>query len=76
MTIQLQGLTQQQVQIADMIWSCDTQEAVDRLIRNLPPAYRQDAVTLHHLIVLECLEPYLDHYEQDAQDLIDRCSHS
>ena len=73
MTITLEGLTKQQRQIADMIWSCDSQEAVDRLIRNLPPEYQRDAVTVHQLMIAAVMDEYQEGITEDVQAIIDRC---
>jgi hypothetical protein len=56
--ITLEGLTQQQVQIAEMLWKCHSLEDVDRLVRNMPPSYRQDAVTLKELLIAAGLDSY------------------
>lgn len=72
MTITLEGLTRQQYQIADMIWSCESQEDVDRLIRNLPAAYKQDAVTVHTLMIAAVMDQY-EVITDDVKELIDRC---
>ena len=69
MTITLEGLTPQQYQIADMIWSCQSQEDVDRLIRCLPPAYKQDAVTVHTLMIAAVMDQHED-ITDDVKDLI------
>ncbi len=60
MTIELHGLTRQQHQIADMIWSCDSQQDVDQLIRNLPTAYQRDAVAIHQLMIAAVLDQYME----------------
>jgi len=72
MTITLQGLTQQQHQIADMIWQCDSQEDVDQLIRNLPPAYKRDAETIHQLMIAAVFDQYED-IDEYTKTLIDHC---
>lgn len=72
MSIQLHGLTRQQHQIADMIWSCESQEDVDRLIRNLPPAYKKDAVVIHELMIAAVMDQYME-ITEDVQAAIDRC---
>ncbi len=72
MTIQLEGLTRQQYQIADMIWSCENQEDVDRLIRNLPQGYKQDAVTIHQLMIAAVMDQY-EGITDDVKECIDRC---
>ena len=73
MTIQLHGLTKQQYQIADMIWSCESQTDVDRLIQNLPEAYQQDAVVIHQLMIAAVMDTYED-ITDDVKDIIDRVS--
>ncbi len=72
MTIQLEGLTRQQYQIADMIWSCENQEDVDRLIRNLPQGYKQDAVVIHQLMIAAVMDQY-EGITDDVKACIDRC---
>jgi hypothetical protein len=74
MSITLEGLTEQQRQIADLIWNCDTQADVDQLIRSLPPAYKQDAETVHELMIAAVMDSY-EGVTEDVKDLISRiCS--
>lgn len=54
--ITLEGLTQQQMQIAEMLWKCNSLEDVDRLVRNMPPSYRQDAVLVKELLIAAGLD--------------------
>ena len=54
--ITLEGLSQQQVQIAEMLWKCNSLEDVDRLVRNMPPTYRQDAVLVKELLIATGLD--------------------
>jgi hypothetical protein len=54
--ITLEGLSQQQVQIAEMLWKCNSLGDVDRLVRNMPPAYRQDAVLVKELLIAAGLD--------------------
>ena len=75
MSITLTGLTKQQSQIADLIWSCDTQEAVRRLIENLPPEYKRDAVSVHELMIAAVFDDY-EEITEDVKTLIDRCRSS
>ena len=72
MTITLQGLTRQQYQIADMIWSCDSQQDVAQLMRALPPAYKQDAITVHELMIAAVMDQHME-ITEDVKDLIDHC---
>ncbi len=69
MSITLEGLTKQQYQIADMIWSCESQEDVERLIRNMPPAYKQDAVTVHTLMIAAVFDQH-EEITDDVKDII------
>jgi hypothetical protein len=64
--ITLEGLSQQQVQIAEMLWKCNSLEDVDRLVRNMPPTYRQDAVLVKELLIAAGLD------EVQETDLADR----
>jgi hypothetical protein len=54
--ITLEGLTQQQVQIAEMLWKCNSLEDVDRLVRNMPDTYRKDAMVLKELMIAASLD--------------------
>ena len=54
--ITLDGLSQQQVQIAEMLWKCNSLEDVNRLVRNMPPTYRQDAVLVKELLIAAGLD--------------------
>jgi hypothetical protein len=69
MTITLEGLTKQQYQIADMIWSCDSQEAVEQLLRAMPEQYKKDAVTVHTLMIAAVMDQHED-ITEDVKDLI------
>ena len=73
--ITIQGLTKQQYQIADMIWSCDSQEDVDRLIQNLPVSYKKDAVVIHQMMIAAVMDQY-EEITEDVQTVIDRIRHS
>jgi len=64
--ITLEGLSQQQMQIAEMLWKCNSLEDVDRLVRNMPPTYRQDAVLVKELLIAAGLD------EVQETDLADR----
>ena len=64
--ITLEGLSQQQIQIAEMLWKCNSLEDVDRLVRNMPPSYRQDAVLVKELLIAASLD------EVQETDLADR----
>ncbi len=69
MTIELQGLTKQQYQIADLLWNCESQEAVEQLKQNLPAAYRRDAETIHQLMIAAVMDQY-ETVTDDVRELI------
>ncbi len=75
MSITLEGLSKQQYQIADMIWSCESQEDVDRLIRNLPESYKRDAVVIHQLMIAAVMDQYTE-VDDYAKAVIDRARSS
>lgn len=56
--IKLEGLTERQVQIAEMLWKCNSLEDVDRLVRNMPESYRKDAVILREMMIAASLDSY------------------
>lgn len=72
MTIQLEGLTRQQYQIADLLWSCDSQEAVTAMIAAMPAGYKQDAVTIHQLMIAAVMDQY-EGVTEDVKAAILRC---
>ncbi len=70
MTIQLQGLTQQQYQLAELLWNCASQEDVDLLKRSLPASHKQDAETIHQLMIAAVFDDY-DEITADVRSLIE-----
>lgn len=75
MTITIEGLSPQQRQIADLLWSCDSQEAVQLLITNMPPAYRKDAVSVHQLMIAAAMDQY-EGITDDVKTIIDHVRYS
>lgn len=67
--ITIQGLSPRQYQLADQIWSCDSQEDVKRFIAALPGEYKQDAELVHDLMVAAVFDEQLE-ITQDVADLI------
>ena len=75
MTITIQGLTDRQRQLCDLMWSCRDLEQVRTLIRALPTVEdQQQAETLMQVIIHESLEDQggLNDYAEDCADVIDR----
>ena len=54
--IKLEGLSKQDVQICRLLWACDTLEAVDTMVRAMPPAYKQRAVVMRELMTAAQLD--------------------
>lgn len=74
MTISLEGLTQQQYQIADLLWNCDSQQQVEALLASMPAQYKQDAVSIHQLMIAAVMDQHTE-ITADVKDLISRiCS--
>ena len=73
MTITIQGLTDRQRQLCDLMWSCRDLEQARTLIRALPTVEdQQQAETLMQVIIHESLEDQggLDDYSQDCARVI------
>ena len=49
--IDIQGLSKQDVQICKLLWNCDTMEAVDAMVKAMPPAYKKRAVIMRELMI-------------------------
>jgi hypothetical protein len=54
--IQLQGLTKQDIQICNLLWNCDSTEAVDRMVAAMPAAYKQRAEVMRELMTAAALD--------------------
>ncbi len=60
MTIQLEGLTQKDIEICNLLWNCDSVEAVDAMVAAMPPAYKNRAVVLRELLTAAALDQVED----------------
>jgi hypothetical protein len=58
--IEIEGLTQKDVEICNLLWNCDSIEAVDRMIAAMPAAYKQRAVSLRELMTAAALDNIKD----------------
>ena len=58
--IKLEGLSAQDVQICKLLWNCDTVEAVDQMVRAMPPAYKNRAVVMRELMTAAQLDQVED----------------
>ena len=70
MTIELQGLTKQQYQLADLLWNCASQQDVEQLKRRLPTSLKRDAETIHQLMIAAVIDDY-DEVTDDVRAVID-----
>ena len=71
--IKLQGLSKQDVQICKLLWNCDSMEAVDAMVKAMPPAYKKRAVVMRELMIAAELDNLEDIHE-DVQALLQRIS--
>ena len=67
--IKLEGLTKQDIQICNLLWNCDTLEAVDAMVKAMPPAYKQRAVVMRELMTAAQLDQVEDIDENITQYL-------
>lgn len=67
--IELSGLTKQDVQLCDLLWGCESVEAVDAMIAALPAQYKSRAVTLRALMTAAALDEYMEVSEYVTQTL-------
>ena len=52
----LDGLTKEDIQICNLLWNCDSLEAVDRMVNAMPPAYKKRAVVMRELMTAAQLD--------------------
>ena len=71
--IRLEGLSKQDIQICNLLWNCDTIEAVDAMVKAMPPAYKNRAVVMRELMTAAQLDQVEDVYA-DTQALLQRIS--
>jgi hypothetical protein len=73
MEITIQGLSELQRELADQIWQCDSQEAVDAFIAALPKRLRPHAELVRELMIAAVFDQEME-VDDRVQDLISRCS--
>ena len=54
--ITLDGLTKQDIQICNLLWNCDSVEAVDAMVAAMPSAYKSRAQVLRELMTAAALD--------------------
>ena len=58
--IKLEGLSAKDIQICNLLWNCDTLEAVDAMVKAMPPAYKNRAVVMRELMTAAQLDQVED----------------
>ena len=58
--IRLEGISKQDVQICKLLWNCDTLDAVDAMVKAMPPAYKNRAVVMRELMTAAQLDTVED----------------
>jgi putative N-acetylmannosamine-6-phosphate epimerase len=71
--ITIEGLSKQDVQICNLLWNCDSIQAVDAMIAAMPAAYKQRAQSLRELMTAAALDNVKDIHE-DTATLLQRIS--
>ncbi len=54
--ITIEGLSPKDVEICNLLWNCDSVEAVDAMVRAMPPAYKSRAVVLREVMTAAVLD--------------------
>jgi hypothetical protein len=67
--IKLEGLSKQDIQICNLLWNCDSLEAVDAMVQAMPPAYKKRAVVMRELMTAAQLDQVEDIHEDLTQYL-------
>ena len=61
--IKLEGLSAKDIQICNLLWNCDSLEAVDAMVKAMPPAYKNRAVVMRELMTAAQLDTVEDIHE-------------
>ena len=69
--IKLEGLSKQDVQICRLLWNCDSVEAVDAMVKAMPPAYKNRAVVMRELMTAAQLDT-IEEVDENVTDYLQR----
>lgn len=58
--IKLEGLTQKDIEICNLLWNCNTLEDVDAMVAAMPLAYKTRAVVMRELMTAAQLDQVED----------------
>lgn len=67
--ITVEGLTERQRKIADILWHLNDHAAINNLIRSSTPELARDIITVREMIVAAALDQHEEVYDQ-VKDLI------
>lgn len=70
----IDGLTDRQVQLCDMLWACDTMDDVEELMNLLYEPERTQAHTLMQIMIMDSREEELSLMERypDAEAMLEK----
>ncbi len=54
--ITIEGLSQKDIEICNLLWNCESAEDVDRMVNAMPSAYKARAVVLRELMTAAALD--------------------
>ena len=54
--ITIEGLSQKDIEICNLLWNCDSVQAVDKMLAAMPEAYKTRAVVLRELMTAAALD--------------------
>ena len=54
--ITLEGLTQKDIEICNLLWNCNSLEECERMVKAMPAAYKTRAVVLRELMTAAALD--------------------
>ena len=54
--ITLQGLSQKDIEICNLLWNCDSLEDVNAMVKAMPTAYKTRAMVLRELMTAAALD--------------------
>ena len=58
--ITLEGLSKKDIEICNLLWNCDSVEAVDAMVSAMPHAYKSRAVVMRELLTAAALDQVED----------------
>jgi hypothetical protein len=71
--ITIEGLSQKDIEICNLLWNCGSVEQVDAMVAAMPSAYKQRAQSLRELMTAAALDMVKDIHE-DTTALLQRIS--